>query len=151
MLVFQGYIIDFTFTAFLMPLDKKAKLASFQEKMLSHKTVCLSLCRSLWEDKLLYTLVPAARLSFRAACLAISLGTGVSESFSRRMSFWDWGEYDDFSKVVGLVAALGARVEIIFAHILVFPACAIRGATYQWKFSYYCLNISPWQWMTTAC
>ena len=44
----------------------------------------------------------------------------------RRMSFWDWGEYDDFSKVVGLVAAFGARVEIIFAHILVFPACAIE-------------------------
>ena len=31
-----------------------------------------------------------------------------------------------FSKVVGLVAAFGARVEIIFAHILVFPACAIE-------------------------
>ena len=109
-----------------MPLDKKVKLASFQENMLSHKTVFLSLCRSLWEDKLLYTLVPAARLFSRAACLAISLGTGVSKSCSRRVSFWDWGEYDDFSKVVGLVAAFGARVEIIFAHILVFPACAIE-------------------------
>ena len=31
-----------------------------------------------------------------------------------------------FPKVVGLVAAFGARVEIIFAHILVFPACAIE-------------------------
>ena len=31
-----------------------------------------------------------------------------------------------FSKVVGLVAAFGARVEIIFAHILVFPACTIE-------------------------
>ena len=31
-----------------------------------------------------------------------------------------------FSKVFGLVAAFGARVEIIFAHILVFPACAIE-------------------------
>ena len=109
-----------------MPLDKKVKLASFQENMLSHKTVFLSLCRSLWEDKLLYTLVPAARLFSRAACLAISHGTGVSKSCSRRVSFWDWGEYDDFSKVVGLVAAFGARVEIIFAHILVFPACAIE-------------------------
>ena len=109
-----------------MPLDKKVTLASFQENMLSHKTVFLSLCRSLWEDKLLYTLVPAARLFSRAACLAISRGTGVSKSCSRRVSFWDWGEYDDFSKVVGLVAAFGARVEIIFAHILVFPACAIE-------------------------
>ena len=94
--------------------------------MPSHKTVFLSLCGSLWEDKLLYTLVPAARLFSRAACLAISHGTGVSKSCSRRVSFWDWGEYDDFSKVVGLVAAFGARVEIIFAHILVFPACAIE-------------------------
>ena len=109
-----------------MPLDKKVTLASFQENMLSHKTVFLSLCRSLWEDKLLYTLVPAARLFSRAACWAISHGTGVSKSCSRRVSFWDWGEYDDFSKVVGLVAAFGARVEIIFAHILVFPACAIE-------------------------
>ena len=100
---------------------------------------------------LLYTLVPAARLFSRAACLAISLGTGVSKSCSRRISFWDWGEYDDFSRVVGLVAAFGARLEIIFAHILAFPARAIRGAAYQWKFSYYCLNTSPWQWMTTAC
>ena len=41
-------------------------------------------------------------------------------------SFWDWGEYYDFSKVVALVAAFGARVEIIFAHISVFPACAIE-------------------------
>ena len=109
-----------------MPLDKKVKLASFQENMLSHKTVFLSLCRSLWEDKLLHTLVPAARLFSRAACLAISHGTGVSKSCSRRVSFWDWGEYDDFSKVVGLVSAFGARVEIIFAHIFVFPACAIE-------------------------
>ena len=109
-----------------MPLDKAVKLASFQENMLSHKTVVLSLCRSLWEDKLLYTLVPAARLFSRAACLAISHGTGVSKSCSRRVSFWDWGEYDDFSKVVGLVAKFGARVEIIFSHILVFPACAIE-------------------------
>ena len=31
-----------------------------------------------------------------------------------------------FSKVVGLVAAFGAWVEIIFAHILVFSACAIE-------------------------
>ena len=61
---------------FLMPLDKKVTLASFQENMLSHKTVFLSLCRSLWEDKLLYTLVPAARLFSRTACLAISYGTG---------------------------------------------------------------------------
>ena len=99
----------------------------------------------------LYTLVPAARLFSRAACLVISLGTGVSKSCSRRISFWDWGEYDDFSRVVGLVAAFGARLEIIFAHILAFPARAIRGAAYQWKFSYYCLNTSPWQWMTTAC
>ena len=30
------------------------------------------------------------------------------------------------SKVVGLVAAFGARVEIIFVHILVFPAWAIE-------------------------
>ena len=109
-----------------MPLDKKVKLASFQENMLSHKTIFLSLGRSLWEDKLLYTLVPAARLFSRAACLAISHGTGVSKSCSRRVSFWDWEEYDDFSKVVGLVAAFGARVEIIFAHILVFPAFAIE-------------------------
>ena len=109
-----------------MPLDKKVTLASFQENMLSHKTVFLSLCRRLWEDKLLYTLVPAARLFSRAACLAISHGTGVSKSCSRRVSFWDWGEYYGFSKVVGLVAAFGARVEIIFAHILVFPACAIE-------------------------
>ena len=109
-----------------MPLDKAVKLASFQENMLSHKTVFLSLCRSLWEDKLLYTLVPAARLFSRAACLDKSHGTGVSKSCSRRVSFWDWGEYDDFSKVVGLVAKFGARVEIIFAHILVFPACAIE-------------------------
>ena len=36
------------------------------------------------------------------------------------------GEYDDFSKFVGLVAAFGAGVEIIFAHILVFPACPIE-------------------------
>ena len=109
-----------------MPLDKKVKLASFQENMPSHKTVFLSLCRSPWEDKLLYTLVPAARLFPRAACLAILHGIGVSKSCSRRVSFWDWGEYDDFSKVVGLVAAFGARVEIIFAHMLVFPACAIE-------------------------
>ena len=94
--------------------------------MLSHKTVVLSLCRSLWEDKFLYTLVPAARLFSRAACLAISHGTDVSKSCSRRVSFWDWGEYYGFSKVVGLVAAFGARVEIIFAHILVIPACAIE-------------------------
>ena len=109
-----------------MPLDKAVKLASFQENMLSHKTVFLSLCRSLWEDKLLYTLVPAARLFSRAAWLAISHGTGVSKSCSRTMSFWDWAEYDDFSKVVGLVAKFGARVQIIFAHILVFPSCAIE-------------------------
>ena len=109
-----------------MPLDKAVKLAAFLENMLSHKTVFLSPCRSLWEHKLLYTLVPAARLFSCAACLAISHGTGVSKSCSRRVSFWDWGEYDDFSKVVGLVAAFGARVEIIFAHILVFPACAIE-------------------------
>ena len=107
---------------FLMPLDKKVTLASFQEDMLGHKTVFLSLCRSLWEDKLLYTLVFAARLFSRAACSAISHGTGVSKSCSRRVSFRDWGEYD----VVGFVAAFGARVEIIFAHILVFPACAIE-------------------------
>ena len=31
-----------------------------------------------------------------------------------------------FSKVFGLVAAFGARVEIIFAHVLLFPACAIE-------------------------
>ena len=31
-----------------------------------------------------------------------------------------------FSKVVGLVAAFGSPVEIIFTHILVFPACAIE-------------------------
>ena len=97
--VFLWYIIDFPAT-FLMPLDKKVKLASFQENMLSHKTVVLSLCTSLWEDKLLYTLVPAARFFSRAACLAISHGTGVSKICSRRVSFW--GEYDDFSKVVGL-------------------------------------------------
>ena len=42
------------------------------------------------------------------------------------MSFWDWEKYDDFSEVAGLVAAFGARVEIIFVHILVFPACAIE-------------------------
>ena len=36
------------------------------------------------------------------------------------------GEYEDFSEVVGLVAAFGARLEIIFALILVFPACAIE-------------------------
>ena len=109
-----------------MPLDKAVKLAAFLENMLSHKTVFLSPCRSLWEHKLLYTLVPAARLFSCAACLAISHGTGVSKSCSRRVSFWDWGEYDDLSKVVGLVAKFGARVEIIFAHILVFPACAIE-------------------------
>ena len=86
--------------------------------MPSHKTVLLSLCGSLWEDKLLYTLVPAARLFSRAACLA--------KSCSRRVSFLDWGEYDDFSKVVGLMEKFGARVETIFAHILVFPACAIE-------------------------
>ena len=62
--IFLGCIIDFTCTTFLMPLGKKVKLVSFQENMLSHKTVFLSLCRSLWEDKLLYTLVPAARLFF---------------------------------------------------------------------------------------
>ena len=111
---------------FLMSLDKKVTLASFQENMPRHKTVFLSLCRRLWEDKLLYTLVPAARLFSRAACLAISQGTSVSKSCSRRVSFWDWGQYDEFSKVVGLVGAFGARVEIIFAHILVFPACAIE-------------------------
>ena len=66
--IFLGYIIDFTYTAFLMPRQKKVKLASFQENMLSHKTVFLSLCRSLWEDKLLYTLVPAARLFSRFSC-----------------------------------------------------------------------------------
>ena len=109
-----------------MPLDKAVKLAAFLENMLSHKTVFLSPCRSLWEHKLLHTLVPAARLFSCAACLAISHGTGVSKSCSRRVSFWDWGEYDDLSKVVGLVAKFGARVEIIFAHILVFPACAIE-------------------------
>ena len=109
-----------------MPLDKKVTLASFQENMLSHKTVFLSLCRRLWEDKLLHTLVSAARLFSRAACLAISHGTGVSKSCSRRVSFWDWGKYDDFSKVVGLVSAFGARVEVIFAHIFGFPACAIQ-------------------------
>ena len=81
----------------------------------------------------LYTLVSAARLFSRAACLVISLGTGVSKSCSRRISFWDWGEYDDFSRVAGLVAAFGARLEIIFAHILAFPARAIRGAAYQWN------------------
>ena len=107
-------------------LCKNVKLASFQENMLIRKTVFPSLCRSLWEDKLLYTLVPVARLFSRTACLAISHCTGVFKSCSRRMSFWDWGEYDDFSKVVSLVAAFGARVEIIFAHILVFPACAIE-------------------------
>ena len=85
--VFQGCIIDYTYTAFLMPLDKKVKLASFQENMLSYKTVFPSLCRSLWEDKLLYALVPAARLFFCAACLAVSLGTGVSERCSYRVSF----------------------------------------------------------------
>ena len=85
--IFLWYIIDFPYTMFLMPLDKKVTLTSFQENMLSHKTVFLSLCRSLWEDKLLYTLVPAARLFSRAACLAISLGTGVSKSCSRRVSF----------------------------------------------------------------
>ena len=53
--VFVWCILDFPYTTFLMPLDKKVKLASFQENMLSHKTVFLSLCRSLWEDKLLYT------------------------------------------------------------------------------------------------
>ena len=74
--IFLKYIIDFTYTTFLMPLDKKFKLASFQENMLSYKTIFLTLCRSLWEDKLLYTLVPAARLFSRAACLAISYGTG---------------------------------------------------------------------------
>ena len=31
-----------------------------------------------------------------------------------------------FSEVVGLVAAFGARLEIIFALILVFPACALE-------------------------
>ena len=107
-----------------MPLDKAVKLAAFLENMLSHKTVFLSPCRSLWEHKLLYTLVPAARLFSCAACLAISHGTGVSKSCSR--SFWDWGEYDDLSKVVGLVAKFGVRVQIIFAHILVFPSCAIE-------------------------
>ena len=35
--VFQGYIIDFTYTAFFMPLHKKVRLASFQGNMLSHK------------------------------------------------------------------------------------------------------------------
>ena len=60
--IFLWYIKDFPYTTFLMPLNKKVKLASFQENMLSHKTVFLSLCRSLWEDKLFYTLVPATRL-----------------------------------------------------------------------------------------
>ena len=119
-----------------MPLDKNVKLASFQENMLSHKMVFLSLCRSLREDKLLYTLVSAATLFSRAACLAILHGIGVSKSCSRRVSFWDWGEYYDFSKVVGLVAAFGARLEIIFAHILVFPTCAIEvQSAYLWKFN----------------
>ena len=85
--VFLWYIIDFPYTTFLMPLDKAVKLAAFLENMLSHKTVFLSPCRSLWEHKLLYTLVPAARLFSSAACLAISHGTGVSKSCSRRVSF----------------------------------------------------------------
>ena len=131
--VFQGYIIDFTYTAFLVSLDTKVKLASFQENMLSHKTVFLSLCRSLWEDKLLYTLVPAARLFSRAACLAISLGTGVSKSCSRRVSFWDWGEYDDFSEVVGLVAAVRRSGRNYFRpYLSIFRVCH-RGAAYQWN------------------
>ena len=33
-----GYIIDYTYTTFLMPLDKKVKLASFQENMLNLAT-----------------------------------------------------------------------------------------------------------------
>ena len=40
-----------------MPLGKKVTLASFQENILVHKTVFLSLYRSLWEDQLLYTLI----------------------------------------------------------------------------------------------
>ena len=36
--IFLGYIIDFKYTTFLMLLDKKVKLASFQENMLSHET-----------------------------------------------------------------------------------------------------------------
>ena len=47
-------------------------------------------------------------------------------SLSPSVSFWDWGEYDDFSGVIGLVAAFSVRVEIIFAYILVFPACDIE-------------------------
>ena len=31
-----------------------------------------------------------------------------------------------FLRLLALVAAFGARVEVIFAHILVFPACPIE-------------------------
>ena len=114
-------------------LCKNVKLASFQENMLIRKTVFPSLCRSLWEDKLLYTLVPAARLFSRAACLAISHCTGVFKSCSRsRVVTWYMGSGLKAQNMAGIRAqrkGLRAQMNGIRDHKAFEPKSGIRFIT----------------------